>query len=226
MTAAPAPFEAIVFDLDGTLLATQDLITATVDRVLEAQGHPPVAAELVYAMIGLPLEAMFERFLPPESVDLVPESVILYRAIFDTEVVPAVQAFPGTAELLASVAGSGTWPLGVATGRRTETAIEMLTRTGLVQHFASILGTDLVSRPKPHPDVLLTVLRRMGGFNAERTLVVGDSVHDITMARAAGAAVCAVTWGAESAATLQSAWPDWCIDTWPELLGLLQLGAD
>jgi phosphoglycolate phosphatase len=214
------PFEAVVFDLDGTLVASHELIARTVNRVLANRGQPVVEAAEVHALTGLPLETIFRAVLPAAEVETARACVDAYRLIFDRDVLPAIEPIAGTLEVLASLAA---WaPLGVATGRMTVTAEQMVGRCGLSQYFQTVLGADLVARPKPAPDLLHLVLERLGGIDPGRVLVVGDSGADVAMARAAGARVCAVTWGAQSRETLLATEPHWCIDRWEELLALLE----
>ncbi len=220
---APGRFEAIVFDLDGTVIDSPRLIVQTVQRVVERRALPAVDATAVHALMGLPLDEVFQAVLGPAARYLVPQCVDEYRLLFDAEVLPVIRPIEGAAEALAVAARQGV-PLGIATGRRTDTAVAMLERCALAHHFVAVLGTDRVERPKPHPDVLLRLLEGMGGIRAARTLVVGDSTHDVAMARAAGAAACAVTWGAQARVRLASAAPDWCVDRWDELLALLGAG--
>jgi len=211
--------DAIVFDLDGTLIASHDLIAQTVNRVLASRGHPTVDAEAVHALTGLPLEAIFHAVLPAAEQESMLACVDAYRLTFDREVLPALAPIPGALEAVRSVATLA--PLAVATGRLTVTAARMLERCDLAAYFGAVLGTDLVPRPKPAPDVLLLALERLGGIDPARVLVVGDSAADVAMARAAGAFACAVTWGAQSRPALLSAQPHWCIDRWDELAVIL-----
>ena len=216
----PFPFEAVVFDLDGTLVASQELIAQTVNRVLAGRGQPVVEAGAVHAMTGLPLETIFRAVLPAAEAESARACVDAYRLIFDRDVLPAIEPVDGTREVLASLAART--PLGVATGRMTVTAEQMVARCGLSPYFQTVLGADLAARPKPAPDLLHLVLERLGGVEPGRVLVVGDSGADVAMARAAGARVCAVTWGAQSREALLETEPHWCIDRWDELLALLE----
>lgn len=218
----PGPLQAIVFDLDGTLLDSHELVARTVNRVLEARGYPVVQAQRVHAMTGLPIEHIFREVIPAAEAEQALTCVDEYRALFDRDVLPAVSPIPGAPAAVDAVATLGL-PLGVATGRLTHTAHEMLRRCGLLRHFPVVLGHDSVARPKPYPDLLLEVLRRLGGPAPAATLVVGDSAADVAMAKAAGAPVCAVTWGAQTGQQLRAVSPDWCVDTWDELLALLGL---
>jgi phosphoglycolate phosphatase len=174
---------------------------------------------MVHALTGLPLETIFRTVLPAAAAESALACVDLYREIFQRDVLPAVEPIRGAPETVAALAELA--PLAVATGRLTHTAELMLERCGLAGYFGAILGADLVSRPKPAPDLLLLALERLGGPAAVRTLVVGDSVADVAMARAAGSYACAVTWGAQRRPALLEAEPHWCFDRWGELTALL-----
>jgi phosphoglycolate phosphatase len=212
-------FDAIVFDLDGTLVASHDLIAGTVNRVLAGRGHPTVDAGAVHALTGLPLEAIFRAVLPGAAQETALACVDEYRRIFDHDVLPALEPIAGAEELLRTVAPLA--PLAVATGRLTRTARLMLERCGLERYFRVVLGADAAPRPKPYPDLLLAVLEQLGRVAPAAALVVGDSAADVAMARAAGARVCAVTWGAQPRAALLASEPDWCVDSWPEVRAVM-----
>lgn len=223
MIDAPSiPFAAVVFDLDGTLANSHELVALTVNRVLHRRGYPLIEAREVHGMTGLPIESIFQAVLPAADVEHTLSCVDEYRDLFDRDVLPAIEPIPGAPEAVRIVA-SGGWPLAVATGRLTRTAELMVRAMGMARHFGAVVGIDVVPRPKPYPDVLIEALARIGGIAPRETLVVGDSAADVAMARAAGARVCAVTWGAQTRADLLSAQPTWCIDRWEELYRLLEL---
>ena len=211
--------DAIVFDLDGTLVASHDLIAQTINRVLVSHELPAVDPEAVHAMTGLPLGAIFRSVLPAAAAESELACVDLYRQLFDQDVLPVLAPIPGALETVAAVAPLA--PLAVATGRLTSTAEQIVLRCNLDPYFEVVLGSDLAARPKPFPDLLLLVLEQLGGIDPTRVLVVGDSGADVAMARAAGAYACAVTSGAQSRSALLKAEPHWCIDRWDELTALL-----
>lgn len=226
--AAPPPslsFAALVFDLDGTVLRSHELIAQTVNLVLGRQGHPSVDPGQVMALSGLPLETIFEAVLPAAAAEQALACCTDYRTIFERDVVPTVQPIPGAPEALARIAATGRWSLAIATGRYSTTARAMLRVTGLEHHFQGIAGIDLVARPKPYPDVLFRALDDLGGLPATEVLVIGDTAADVAMSLAAGARVCAVTWGAQPRDRLLEAQPHWCVDTWDDLLALLDARA-
>ncbi|MBI2756495.1 MAG: HAD-IA family hydrolase [Chloroflexi bacterium] len=215
------PFAALVFDLDGTVLATHDLIAATINRVLVQRGFPVAEVAAVGAMSGLPLETIFETVLPPAAVEQALGCIADYRALFDRDVIPAVLPIEGAPEALRAIAATKRWPLAIATGRLGTTARQMLGHTGLLHFFTAVVGIDVVPRPKPYPDVLFRALDDLGGLPATDVLMIGDTAADVAVARSAGAPVCAVTWGAQEREPLLRSSPDWCVDTWDELLDLL-----
>jgi phosphoglycolate phosphatase len=211
--------QTIVFDLDGTLIDSHEMIARTVNRVLVGRGHPPAAADQVHALTGLPLADIFQAVLPAAAAEQALACVDEYRALFDRDVLPALAPIPGAAETVRDLGQR--FRLGVATGRLTDTAERMLAGCGLAGRFGSVLGADAVARPKPYPDLLLAVLDELGGVDPRRAVVVGDSGADVAMAHAAGARACAVTWGAQPRSLLLETRPDWCVDTWPELRRVL-----
>ena len=215
-------WDALVFDLDGTLADSRDAIAQTVNRVLLRRGYPSVDPHVVHHMIGLELEHVFREVLPPDQVDQTDSCVAEYREVFDLEVLPILMPIPGAVEAVQAVGGR--FPLGVATGRLTRTARQMLTRFGIHHHFEAIVGVDRVPRPKPFPDVLLAALEGMRVPASERVLVIGDADADVIMAKAAGTRVVGVTWGAQSRQELLAAQPDWCVDAWADVLALVDDG--
>ena len=117
----------------------------------------------------------------------------------------------------------GLW-LAVATSKTARIAREALEAAGLVDFFALVLGVDSVGQPKPAPNLVLVILAELGAA-ASRALVVGDTVHDVAMGRAAGARTCAVTYGAQSPVELAIAGPDFLVDSFGELTRILGLSA-
>ena len=215
------PFAALVFDLDGTLVDSQALIATTINRVVTGRGHPPADETALHAMVGMPLEDVYLAILPAEAQDELAGCVEDHRVLFHEEMVPLIQPMPGAPDAVATLSRAG-WRMAVATNRLTSTACAMLRTCGMAPHFAAICGVDLVERPKPYPDLLLHTLQQLGGIAPADVLMIGDSGADVAMALAAGAQVCAVTWGAQSRANLLELEPTWCVDTWQGLLELLQ----
>ncbi|MFI5979813.1 HAD family hydrolase [Streptomyces sp. NPDC051555] len=211
-----------VFDLDGTLVDSPRAIVATFGAAFDALGVTRPADLAVRATIGLPLERAFALLLEREVEHAqVAEAVLLYRKFFDTIVLPQAPdlVFPGVAEGLAQLREGGV-ALAVATSKFHGPADALLTAAGLREYFAVVIGADEVTRPKPDPESGQVVLDRLG-LTAEHAVMVGDTTHDLLMARAAGMRSVAVTYGVHSAAELATAEPTWVVDSFPEVVAHL-----
>ncbi|MET9699758.1 HAD family hydrolase [Streptomyces sp. NPDC006529] len=215
-----------VFDLDGTLVDSPRAIVATFGAAFDALGVTRPADLAVRATIGLPLERAFALLLEAQQgrgADeiLVAEAVRLYRRFFDTIVLPQAPdlVFPGVAEGLARLREDGV-ALAVATSKYHRPADALLTAAGLREYFAEVIGADEVSRPKPDPESGQVILDRLG-IVAEHAVMVGDTTHDLLMAKAAGMRSVAVTYGVHSPAELAVAGPTWVADTFLDVVAHL-----
>lgn len=184
-------FDAVLFDLDGTLLDSIALILASHRHTLEAHGYVvPPDARLVEAL-GMPLEDCFARFAPGATD--IPAMVETYRAhnvVLHDEM---VRAYPGVSELVGELDAAGA-RLGVVTSKRRPEAVRGLERLGIASRFDVLVCAGESKRPKPHPDPVVLALERLG-VAPERGVFVGDSTHDMDAGRAAGVATLAVLWG-------------------------------
>jgi phosphoglycolate phosphatase len=141
-----------------------------------------------------------------------------YQALFKELVLPRAQSlvFPGVAQGLAALRGQGI-ALAVATSKFYASADALLTAAGLRDHFTVVVGADQVTEPKPHPEIGLLIMDRLG-VPAERAVMVGDTTHDLRMARAAGMRSIAVTYGVHGVHELRSSEPTWVADTFDDVM--------
>ncbi|MFT3916160.1 MAG: HAD-IA family hydrolase [Anaeromyxobacteraceae bacterium] len=199
---------AILFDLDGTLVDTIPFILASVRHAFEGYGRCPTDAEWI-AGIGTPLRDQLTGFArDPSDVDRLFDR---YRAFWVAEHDARTRAFPGAVEVVTGFAAAG-HPLGIVTAKLEAGALRTLRHVGLLPHLGAVVGADSAPRAKPFPDPVLVALARLERAPAEAVLV-GDSVHDLEAARAAGVFSIAATWGACTRETLATARPDaWADD--------------
>jgi phosphoglycolate phosphatase len=218
MTSTRADFVA-AFDLDGTLVDTPGAIVETFTAVFAATSVPAPAAPAIRATIGMPLERAFAGLLgvPPDD-GAVADAVRRYQAHFREHILPRARAlvFPGVAEGLAALRGDG-MVLAVATSKVTPSAEALLAAAGLRHLFHHVIGADQVTRPKPDPEMGHLVLRR-SGLAAGDAVMVGDTVHDIAMAGAAGMRSIAVTYGVHGLAELLPAAPTAVADLFADVV--------
>lgn len=215
--------KAVIWDLDGTLIDTPRVIVDTASYVLRALGREGVDAERIRAGIGLPLPVALGGLLelPPDHA-LVAEAVERYRTRWRAVVNPQINAlvFPGVVEGVKRLHARGVLQ-GVATGKAQSGADANVDLAGLRPYLQAVAGYDRVPNPKPAPDLALLVLRELGVAAAD-AVVVGDTTHDLLMARGAGVRSIGVTYGAMDEAALRSADPAWVAHSFAEVVRILE----
>ena len=184
----------IVFDCDGTLVDSQQLIVEAARQTLLAHELEPVEANAVRAVIGLSLELALAQLVPDADERMLISLVASYRANWRLLRSQGVlePLFPRTREVLDMLGRNGHL-LGVATGKSRSGLLEVLDHHGLTALFVSFQTADR-HPSKPHPSMLEEAMRETGSAPAE-TLMVGDTSFDMEMARAAGARAIGVAWG-------------------------------
>ena len=200
-------YEAVVFDLDGTLADTFPTVLRIFNRLmLERTGRIWKLEELV-PYFGPPESVMLQRMFPraEEHEPMIAEYYRLSR-----EDGQDIKPFAGIRELVGNLRETGV-KLGVCSGASTEAARIRVGHAGLLDHFHEVLGGDRVSNYKPHPEGLLKLMKQFG-VEPTRTIYIGDMVADVEVGRGAGATTVAVTWGADKREALSAAGPDHLID--------------
>jgi phosphoglycolate phosphatase len=196
-------FDLVVFDWDGTLIDSTRTIARAIQAAAADLGLPVPDDERAAHVIGLGLRdalALAVPELPPQRAE---EFSLRYRHHYFAEDA-GLQLFSGARELLADLQARGL-PLAVATGKSHLGLMRALDRTGLADVFAATRCADQ-THPKPHPAMLLELAEELG-VAAGRTLMIGDTTHDLQMARAAGTSAIGVTYGAHPRAQLETCAP-------------------
>lgn len=196
--------DTVLFDLDGTLLDSMELIRRSYWHTLrEHRGVEPAQASWLEG-IGRPLRWQFER----EARDAaeVEAMIATYRAYNRAHHDASVAAFPGALEAVRALAARGL-RLGIVTSKLRVGALRGLECAGFVELFGVIIGADDVLEHKPHPAPVHAALSALGA-EARRAVMVGDSPHDLAAGRAAGTRTAAVAWGPFPRATLRACAPD------------------
>jgi pyrophosphatase PpaX len=132
-----------------------------------------------------------------------------------------VTAYPGVVGMIRAIRRAG-HRTGIVTSKNRTGAVRGLRRIGLEEDIEIIIGADDVTRPKPHPEPILTALQRLGE-QAESTIYIGDSTHDMESGRSAGVATGAVLWGPFQRDHLESTQPTHWLDHPDDVLRLLNL---
>lgn len=207
-----------IFDFDGTLMDTSCVILATIKATIKEMGLPDKTDDECRSIIGIRTEQAGKYLYPDSDISNV-EFARVFRSNYDQLKKNAHEkTFPGVMETLAKLKESGCG-LAIASSRRLASLYDYLDGLGIRDWFAYIVGADSVTKGKPDPEPVLTVLKALE-WKADDTLVVGDADVDIMMGNAAGCKTCAVTYGNGSTATLKAANPNYMIDSFSELLNM------
>lgn len=208
-----------IFDFDGTLADTRLNIVLTMRETMRELRLPEADEAACAATIGLRLRDGFARLLPGVADETLDRCVSTYRRLFDERkrTMPP-KPFPGAAELLDALRGRGAL-LAIASSRSSFTLAPMLRDMGLAGAFDAVVCGDEAERPKPAPDAVLAILRRLDVPPSE-ALVVGDMPVDVEMGRAAGVRTCGVLWGNATREQLAAAGADFLAATMDDILAL------
>ncbi len=214
--------KALLLDLDGTLVDTPQAIVDVTQSTLAALGRPPADPQAIKDGIGLPLPVALAGLLGTGPIGAA-EAVEIYRKLWRSQVTPRLKelVYPGVLEGLGELRARGV-RLAVVTGKAQDGAESTVDGAGFRPFVEVVLGYTSVKNPKPAPDLALEALRRLGEREAA---VVGDAVHDVEMARAAGLRSIAVTYGAQPEAALRRAGPTWVARSFPEVMRIARDGA-
>jgi len=190
-------FDALLFDLDGTLVDTAPDLHAALDHVLRSYGRAGIDLEDVRQMVGDGARALVRRGLeatggmPPEPAF---EALAqLFLAFYGEHVADLSRPFPGVAACLERLTARGT-TLGVCTNKPTALSESLLDKLDLGGHFKAVVGGDRLVMRKPDGGHVVGTLAAMGQSGA-RAAMIGDSANDVAAARNAGLPVVAVTFG-------------------------------
>jgi len=187
------PLRLAVFDLDGTLLDSRAGILAGFAAAADAIDVPAPESAALLGAVGLPIGRIVEQLYPQFGGADVMAFVQSYRQAWAVRTRTGADAlFPGVKDMLARLDRAGVL-LGIATGKSRRGLDHALQYHGLDDRFLTVQTAD-IGPGKPHPDMMMRALAETGTM-AENAAMVGDSVHDVQMAVAAGVPCVGVTWG-------------------------------
>ena len=199
MTAVPRRFDLIVFDWDGTLFDSTGLIVQCIQGACRDLGLPVPDDQRAAYVIGLGLHDALQHVVPGLAPERYPELGRRYRHHYMASA-DALVLFPGTLAMLQALKARNHW-LAVATGKSRAGLDDALAHSELHGMFDATRTADETAS-KPHPLMLQQLMREFGA-EPERTLMIGDTTHDLQLAANAGVASVAVSYGAHPSEDFQ-----------------------
>jgi len=211
-------FDLLVFDWDGTLFDSVGWIVGCLQRAACDCGLPVPSDRAAKSVIGLGLKEAMEALFPEHPSKMALRLAESYRRYYSGKMINVDGLFAGVLDMLMELRGRG-YRLAVATGK---------TRVGL-NHALAATGTELLfhstrcadeTASKPNPEMLFQLMCELD-ITQERTLMVGDSLHDLRMARNAGVPAVGVGCGANDLVELTEFGPLACLERTADLLRVL-----
>jgi pyrophosphatase PpaX len=189
MNANVHPLACVIFDIDGTLTQTNDLIFASFNHVAEKHLGKRFSPPEIIALFGPPEEGALRKVFGHENLEGIMEELCAYYTAHHASM---ASLHPGIDEVLAHLKDRGV-RLAVFTGKGRRTAMITLNALRIAPYFDMVVSGNDVVNHKPHPEGILKVLEAFG-LEPGQVLMVGDSLTDINASRAAGVRIASVLW--------------------------------
>lgn len=210
--------QAVLFDLDGTLIDSYDAITASVNEVRRIRNLHPLSVEEVRPKVGRGVESLLRSTVAETDLAV---DIPRYKEHHAVACVGQTRLLPHAKELLGFLRDSGV-RTGICSNKPRAFTKLILDALEIASLFDVVCGPEDASRPKPDPSMIVVAANRLG-ISVDEALYVGDMVVDITAGRAAGCVTWIVGTGSDSLETLISARPEAVFPDLQEMLSRLRV---
>ncbi|MDI7743052.1 pyrophosphatase PpaX [Lysinibacillus fusiformis] len=208
--------KALLFDFDGTLLNTNELIIQTFMYVLEERFPGQYSPKDCMDFIGPSLKETFEQITPNE----VEEMIEKYRQWNIANHDKLVTEYDGVIDTLAKLKEQGI-RLAIVSTKRRDTIEKGLILMGAKHLFEFWVGVDDVQNVKPDPEPVLLAIEKLG-VNKEEVMMIGDNYHDIEAGKNAGVKSAGVAWSIKGEDFLKQFNPDYILQHMSDLLTIVK----
>lgn len=202
----------LLFDFDGTLLDTNELIIQTFQTVLNTHYPGRYEREDILPFLGPTLRETFESIDPEKTEELMDEYRTWNMANHDA----FASEFDGVSETLRQLKSSG-FKMAIVSTKRNNMVMKGLRLMDAEDLFDTVVGLDDVQHAKPHPEPLLVAMERLNSTPGE-TLMIGDNMHDILGGKNAGVRTAGVAWSAKGEQFIREQEPDFVLRHISDLL--------
>lgn len=197
-----------LFDLDGTLIDSIELIIRSYQHTIRTHRNLETPPDVWMKGLGIPLRVQFKEWSEdPAEIDAMVATYREYNLAHHDEM---VTPYDGVVDAVKRLRQRGK-TLGLVTSKFRSGAYRGLRKVGLEEEFHVVVGADEVTNPKPHPEPVQTALTRLS-VTPEEAIFVGDSRHDMECGRAAGVKTGAVLWGPFGRSDLEDLVPDYWLE--------------
>jgi pyrophosphatase PpaX len=181
-------FKGFIFDIDGTLTSTNELIFASFNHVTKKYLGRTYNDKEIIALFGPTEDVILKKWMG-ENYDKARED---YYDFYEKNHIRMADIFPGIEEILGAIK-SKNLPLGIFTGKGRQSSVISLKALGIYDYFDLIITGDDVANHKPSPEGIIKFVNYFS-LNPDSVLMIGDAPADVTAAKEAGVKVAAVLW--------------------------------
>lgn len=206
----------LLFDFDGTLLDTNELIIQTFQTVLNAHYPGRFEREDILPFLGPTLRETFESIDPEKTEELMAEYRTWNLANHDS----FVSEFDGVTETLRQLKNKGL-KIAIVSTKRNEMVMRGLRLIEAEELFDTIVCLDDVQHAKPHPEPLLLAMEQLNS-SPQETIMIGDNIHDILGGKNAGVRTAGVAWSAKGEKFIREQEPDYVLQHISDLLSIVE----
>ena len=207
--------DTLLFDLDGTLIDTNELIISSFMHTLEHYFPGQYKKEDVPQFMGPPLMESFNK-LDPERAEEMAQCYRDYNHMRHDEL---VTEFEGVYDTIKTLHQKG-YKLAIVTTKKRYTVEMGLRLTKLDQFFDVVVTLDDVTHAKPNPEPLLKALEQLGS-KPENAIMVGDNNHDIQGGKNTGTLTAGVAWAFKGREYIEGLQPDYILENMSDLLDIV-----
>lgn len=206
-------FTTWLFDLDGTLVDSNDAVVACMKKTVQDMGGEITDEVELRASFG---KGLMNTLVPWVPEGKVPEAIDQYLKNFPEYVQKNIKLYDGVLELLEHLQ-QRSLPMGVITGNKEFEAQGLFDQLQFGHYFPVVICADTIPFQKPSPEPVLEALKRLGR-DPSTAVFIGDSEHDIRAGRLAGVKTIAVKGGSSPMERIMAAEPDYVLDSIGEVL--------
>lgn len=204
----------VLFDLDGTVVDTNELITRSFEYTFEQYGLT-FSKEEILSFNGPPLIDTFTKIDPNKAMEMM-ETYREHNTKYHDKY---LTVYPNVKETLEALRARGK-KLGIVTAKIRSGAIHSLETARLKSYFDIIVAVDDVTHSKPHPEPVIKAMNELGGV-PRSTIMIGDNYHDIEAGKNAGVYTAGVAWSIKGRDFLESLNPTYMIEDMKDILTIV-----
>lgn len=205
--------KAIVFDIDGTIIDTEQIILKSVQMVLKEETQKEYTFEELRFVLGIPGEDALKKLNVKDADRVLKKlSATIGKFIHESSI------FEGMEETLSSLAKEPI-QMGIVTSKTKQEVVDEFHPFGLSGYFKQIISASDTEKHKPHPDPLLRCLALLQ-VAPEETIYIGDAIYDMQCAKGAGVKFALALWGAKTTKAFEDA--DYILQTPKDILNLVK----